>query len=243
MTHDDLILVVDDEPGMRRLVSRTLSLEGYRVEAAANGQQMDRALSQKSVNLVLLDLKLPGEDGFSLARKIRSQSDVPIIILTGQDELIDKVVGLEIGADDYITKPFDGRELVARVRAVLRRHRQTGQAPVLTSTKGVQFNGWHLDFASRRLTSPEGPVVPLTSFEFQVLCELASRPNRVLSRDQIVDLSLNRERSPVERNIDIVISKIRRKLGDNFKSPKFIMTVRNQGYTFIAKVEKFEGEN
>ena len=240
MTHSDLILVVDDEPGMRRLVSRTLSKEGYRVEAAEDGQQMNRVLSKKSFDLVILDLKLPGEDGFSLARKIRSQSDVPIIMLTGQDELIDKVVGLEIGADDYITKPFNGRELVARVRAVLRRHRQRTKNPVLASTEGIKFSGWHLDFTSCRLTSPKGQVVPLTSFEYQVLFELASRPNRVLSRDQIVNLSLNRERSPVERNVDLVISKIRKKLNDDFRFPKFILTVRNQGYKFIAKVKNLQ---
>lgn len=238
MAAQEFILVVDDEPGVRRLVNRNLSKEGFQVEEAADGQQMQKVLSSKPIKLVILDLKFPGEDGFTLAKKIRSKSNVPIIMLTGEGDLIDKVIGLEIGADDYITKPFEGRELVARVRAVLRRNGKKTKGPVVPSAEGVKFNGWHLHFASRQLTSPDGETVPLTTFEFQVLSELVNRPNRILSRDQIVDFSLHRERSPVERNVDIVIAKIRKKLNDDPKSPKFIMTVRNQGYTFIAEVKK-----
>lgn len=197
---------------------------------------MRQVLSEKLVDLVILDLMLPGEDGLSLAKEISSQSDIPIIMLTGKDELIDKVVGLELGADDYVTKPFNGRELVARVRSVLRRHggKAKGQTPL--SDERVKFNGWVLDFPSHQLTSPEGRVTQLTTFEYQVFSELVSRPNRVLSRDKIIELVYDRNRFPTERTIDIVIAKIRKKLNDNPKSPKFIMTVRNQGYTFIAKV-------
>jgi len=227
------ILVVDDDRQLCRLLERLLSREGYDVSAVHDGTAMRRAVADHSFALVILDLGFPsGDDGIVLARSLRAQYDMPLIMLSGKTATIDKVVGLELGADDYVTKPFEPRELLARIRAVLRRvvyhmswpDEATGDRPVVT------FNGWRLDLDRRLLVSPANEDVALTSQEFALLATLARRPGRVLSRDQILDLTVNRRWSPDDRSIDMLISKIRRKIGDSSQQGKVIKTVRGIGY-------------
>jgi DNA-binding response OmpR family regulator len=225
--------VVDDDPRIRRLLHRLLTAEGYRVDAASNGTCMRRALAEEPFDLVILDLRLPGgEDGLSLARGLRATSDVSLIMLTGKGEPVDKVVGLELGADDYITKPFDRRELLARIRSVLRRSASTravgldrvGDADVL------RFGDWTLDLARHALRSGLGRKIELTTYEFQLLSALAQRPGQVLSRDRILDAIANRNWQPFDRSIDVLVGKLRRKLNDDPRSPEIIRTIRGVGY-------------
>jgi len=229
------ILVVDDDPRICRLLGRYLEREGYRVDSAANGQTMWRALKSKTYNLIILDLRLPGgEDGLSLARKLRSQTDLSLIMLTGRSDCADKIVGLEIGADDYVTKPFDRRELLARIRSVLRRStiRASARRARLPDEAILEFAGWTLDMNRRELTGSDGASVSLTSYEFELLAAMAQRPSRVLSRDQIMDLIAHRDWQPLDRSIDVLIGKLRRKLNDNPHNPYLIKTVRGVGYLF-----------
>lgn len=237
-----VILVVEDDPDMRETVCTALLRDGYRVQEAEDGRGMRHVMSQCHIDLVILDLVLPGESGLNLARELRSNSNIPLIMLTGKDSVIDKVVGLEIGADDYITKPFHARELVARIGTVLRRfHSNIGKAeagPGDASPGMIRFGDWELDLFGRRLTGASGDEVILTTFEFQVLSTLAQRPGVALSRDQIMDLVTDREWNPFDRSIDVLIGKIRKKLGDNSRSPEFIRTIRNIGYMFVADIER-----
>lgn len=229
------ILVVDDDPRICRLLGRYLEREGYRVDSAANGQTMWRALKAKTYNLIILDLRLPGgEDGLSLARKLRSQTDLSLIMLTGRSDCADKIVGLEIGADDYVTKPFDRRELLARIRSVLRRStiRASARRARLPDEAVLEFAGWTLDMNRRELTGSDGASVSLTSYEFELLAAMAQRPSRVLSRDQIMDLIAHRDWQPLDRSIDVLVGKLRRKLNDNPHNPYLIKTVRGVGYLF-----------
>lgn len=242
MAAGSVILVVEDDPDMRETVCTALVREGYRVKEAEDGHGMRRVLKQWPVDMVILDLVLPGESGLDLARELRNTSDIPLIMLTGKDNVIDKVVGLEIGADDYITKPFHARELIARISTVLRRtglnsgsaDRKPGEA----SSNLIRFGDWKLDLYGQRLTGAGGEAVILTSYEFQVLSVLAQRPGKALSRDQIMDLVADREWNPFDRSIDVLIGKIRKKLGDDPRDPKFIRTVRNAGYIFVAPVDR-----
>ena len=237
MTSNETILVVDDDPDMRKMICKALTREGFRSEEAGNGAQMRKSLADRSIDLVILDLMLPDEDGFSLARSIRSQSNLPIIMLTGRDDIVDKVVGLEVGADDYMTKPFHPRELSARVRTVLRRS-QSMAAPLTGTTKQaidtVRFGEWTLNLTGFKLLNPNGDEVSLTTYEFQVLSVLATHPNKVLTRDQILDSVADREWTPFDRSIDVLIGKIRKKLNDDPNRPSFIKTIRNMGYMFIG---------
>jgi len=232
------ILVVDDDERITRLLNRYLEREGYRVRTAATAAEMRKSLDADTPNLIILDLMLPDGDGFDLARELRSGFDVGIIMLTGKSDNVDRVVGLELGADDYVTKPFDERELLARVRSVLRRVGQgqetTGEAPGET----FRFAGWQLDLTAHELTSPDGKIVHLTSYEFQLLSVFVLRPNRVLTRDQILDLVAGRNWDPFDRSIDIRIGKLRKKLGEDPKNPHLIKTIRGAGYKFTAKVER-----
>jgi two-component system, OmpR family, response regulator len=236
------ILVVDDDINLRRLLSRILTNEGYGIETVADGQAMWRALRTGRFDLVILDLRLPGgEDGLALARRLRSESDVPLIMLTGKVESIDKVVGLEIGADDYVTKPFDRHELIARIRSVLRRSQlRNGMASDSDRVKCVtiRFAGWTLDLGRRRLAAPGGERIELTSFEFQLLTALAQKPGRLLSRDQMLELVASRHWSPLDRSIDVHIAKLRRKLRDDPRHPELIKTVRGIGYMFAPLDER-----
>jgi DNA-binding response OmpR family regulator len=228
------ILVVDDDVRICRLLMRILMAEGYAIETLGNGEAMWRTLRTRTFDLIILDLRLPGEDGLTLARQLRSESDVPLIMLTGKCEPVDKVVGLEIGADDYVTKPFDRHELIARIRSILRRSRwRTASGDGSDRLRSiVKFSGWTLDHGRQRLTSPAGERIELTAFEFQLLSLLARKPGRLLSRDQILELVASRHWSPTDRSIDVHIGKLRRKLHDDPSDPKLIKTVRGVGYMF-----------
>jgi two-component system phosphate regulon response regulator OmpR len=239
------VLVVDDEPRIRTMLRRYLSEEGFKVSEAADGGAMRAALDREAVNLVLLDLVMPGEDGLSLARHVRQRSEIPIIILTGKGDLIDRVVGLEAGADDYITKPFELREVLARIRTVMRRAgpRAAPGAPARPSPapdradETLLFQGWRLDLVRRELTRPAGDVVPLTAGEFELLRVFALHPNRVLSRDQLIDLVKGREWAAYDRAVDTQVGRLRKKLEADPSNPTLIKTVRGGGYIFATPVK------
>ncbi len=234
-SNNQRILVVDDDIQICRLLSRILLPEGYAIETVTNGQAMWRALRTHTFDLIILDLRLAsGEDGLALARRLRTESDVPLIMLTGKGEPVDKVVGLEIGADDYVTKPFDRHELIARIRSILRRSRLRNEmVNVSERVKSViNFGGWTLDLGRGQLTAPGGETVELTRFEFQLLSMLAQRPGRLLSRDQMLELVASRQWNPSDRSIDVHIAKLRRKLRDHPRQPTLIKTVRGMGYIF-----------
>lgn len=230
------ILVVDDEPRLVRLLVQTLEDEGYVVTSAGSGEEMRASLEQETPDLILLDVRLPDSDGFSLTREIREKSDVGVILLTGRTEEVDKIVGLELGADDYVTKPFSNRELIARVRSVLRR---TESAPRSTKTdeQGViEFEGWTLDIVGHELRNPDGEPIQMTSFEFRLLAALVERANRVLSRDQLLDLIADRNSAgPFDRSVDVLIGKVRKKVEDDPQNPRFIKTIRGAGYKFTCR--------
>jgi DNA-binding response OmpR family regulator len=237
------ILVVDDEARMRAMLRRYLANEGYRVSEVANGEEMHAALASDGVNLILLDLNLPGDDGLSLARELRRRSDVPIIMLTGKSDLIDRVVGLEAGADDYVTKPFELRELLARIRTVMRRAGRRSSLPAVglaeldpTAGNRVWFEGWQFDLMRRELRRPSGELVPLTASEFGLLCVFVRHPNRVLSRDQLMDLLKGREWTAFDRAVDSQVVRLRKKIEPDPASPALIKTVRGGGYIFAAAV-------
>lgn len=232
------ILVVDDDRRVCGFLGKFLGSEGYAVTAVHDGRAMRRALANGAIDLVILDLSFPsGEDGMTLARGMRSQYDLPLIVLSGKAATIDKVVCLELGADDYVTKPFEPRELLARIRTVLRRFvRSSGNETDETETT-MQFAGWLLDAARYKLKAPDGREVRLTSQEFHILEALVRRRGRVLSREQILDIVANRDWTPYDRSIDVLIGKIRRKLEDDVRSTQFIKTVRGLGYMFAPPGE------
>jgi two-component system, OmpR family, response regulator len=235
------ILVVDDDPRICRLLRRYLEKESYRVDIANGSQAMWRSLKSKSYNLIILDLRLPGgEDGLSLARRLRTQTDISLIMLTGRSNSADKIVGLEMGADDYITKPFDRRELLARIRSVLRRAELRGNPRSMGDRDNdvMEFGGWTLDMNRRELTTTDGAPVELTSYEFDLLAAMVQRPARVLSRDQILDLIAHRDWQPLDRSIDVLIGKLRRKLNDDPSNPNLIKTIRGVGYMFAPPIER-----
>ena len=233
------LLIVDDDREIRDLLARFLAKHGYRVEVAADGRAMRKALDAWRIDLVVLDLMLPGEDGLVLCRRLRAESDIPVIMLTAMGEDIDRIVGLEIGADDYVPKPFNPRELLARIKAVLRR---AGKAPPAATGErdggALGFAGWRLDPAARRLTAPGGAEVTLTGGEFELLAALAENPQRVMSREKLLDLTRGREAAPFDRSIDVQISRLRRKIETDPAKPELIKTVRNGGYVFAAAVER-----
>ncbi len=227
------VLVVDDDPWICRLLTRFLSSEGFEVRTATSGRLMWQELESWACDLLILDLRLPsGEDGLSLAKSIRQQSEIAIIMLTGRSDCVDKIVGLEVGADDYVTKPFEPRELLARIRSVLRR--AGSPANGIGHRELLQFAGWTLDVDQRVLTAPNGEPVSLTSYEFELLSALASRPGRPLSREMILDNVAHRQWGPDDRSIDVLVGKLRRKLNDNPRSPELIKTVRGLGYVFTS---------
>jgi DNA-binding response OmpR family regulator len=236
MKDKDHILIVDDHPDICEMVKAYLEEEGLKVSTANDGEAMRRVMAHAPVDLVLLDLILPGEDGLALARKLRIESNVGIIILTGRGETVDRIIGLEMGADDYLPKPFHLRELLARVKSVLRR----ASARELSSKErpsSARFNGWQLDLTARELTAPTGEAVRLTTGEFDLLAAFVSNANQVLSRDRLLDLARNREAGPFDRTIDVQVGRLRRKLDDDPHQPSLIKTVRGSGYIFTAQVE------
>jgi|SRR5579859_1367258 len=232
----DHIVIVDDQPEICELVYNYLTGEGYRVSTANDGPSMRRILQQFEVDLVLLDIMLPGDDGLSLARQLRAQSDIGIIILTGRGETVDRIIGLEMGADDYLPKPFHLRELLARVKSVLRRASARGEASKPAPQSAV-FNGWRLDLTSRELTAPSGEEVRLTTGEFDLLAAFVGNANQVLSRDRLLDLARNRASGPFDRTIDVQVGRLRKKLEDDPQNPSLIKTVRGSGYIFTASVD------
>jgi two-component system, OmpR family, response regulator len=233
------ILVVDDQKEICEVVQQYLSSEGYRVSVANDGVGMRKVMAQWPVDLVILDLMLPGEDGLTLARALREESGVGIIILTGRGETVDRIIGLEMGADDYLPKPFHLRELLARVKSVLRRVSARGQAQEVAAPgrSKARFAGWKLDLSTRELVSPTGGEVRLTTGEFDLLAAFVKNANQVLSRDRLLDLARNREAGPFDRTIDVQVGRLRRKLEPDPQKPTIIKTVRGTGYIFTPTVE------
>jgi len=231
------ILVVDDDREIRDLLSRFLEKQGMRVTAARDAREARKVWPLGRYHLVVLDLMMPGEPGLDFARWLRTQSDVPIVILTAMGEETDRIVGLELGADDYVAKPFNPRELLARIRAVLRRASGDGAAKE-PPAKVIRFAGWTLEPGRRRLLNPDGAEVPLTGGEYELLLVLVERPNRVLTRDMLMDLLRGRQAGPFDRAIDVAVSRLRRKLEDDGRNPTLIKTVRGGGYVLAATVER-----
>lgn len=235
MPNSRSILVVDDDAAMRELLRDVLEDAGFRVLEASDGDATRARLAEQPIDLLLLDLLLDGENGLNIAREVVATNDTPVVIVSGKDDVFDKVVGLEIGAYDYITKPFHPRELVARVENVLRRRYSAfSKSDEPLNGEAVHFNGWSLNTSTGQLIDPTGASVPLTSYEFQVLSVLANHPARILSRSQILDLVADREWDPLDRSLDVLIGKIRKKLGDDPRDPAFIRTMRGIGYMFVA---------
>jgi two-component system OmpR family response regulator len=231
------ILIVDDHREIRDLVSRALSKEGFRVSSAADGRAMRKIMANSRIDLVLLDLMLPGEDGLSVCRVLRAESNIPIIMLTAKGDEVDRVIGLEMGADDYLPKPFGSRELVARIRAVLRRSRASVSTAALDRRPGrYHFDRWALDPATRELIRDDGITVPLSTGEYDLLIALVERPQRVLSRDQLLDLARGRSAAGLDRSIDTQVSRLRKKLELDPGNPKVIKTVWGGGYMFTPTV-------
>lgn len=228
--------MVDDEPGLRTMIAEYLGRHGFAVRTAADATELDACMADAIPDLLILDVNMPGEDGFSIARRVRASSDVPILMLTAADDIVDRVVGLELGADDYVTKPFDLRELRARIQAVLRRNARAPEPqpqPQQSSTALVRFGDLQLDLDARRLLQPDGTELELTAMEFDLLATFARNPNRVLSRERLLDLAHHRDGDVFDRSIDVRITRIRRKVERDPARPQVIKTMRGAGYMFV----------
>jgi two-component system OmpR family response regulator len=230
------ILVIEDDREISALIARYLRDNDYRVTSAPDGRDLESLRQTNRFDLVVLDLMLPGEDGLSLCRRLRERSHVPIIILTARGQEVDRVIGLEMGADDYLAKPFSPRELLARIRAVLRRMKAGALAPAVPPDRMLSFDGWTVDRGLRELRCPKGVRITLTSAEFELLQALCERPGRVLSRDQLVEITQGRSVGAFERSVDILISRLRRKIERDPHRPEMIKTVRSGGYLFTPTV-------
>ncbi len=233
------ILIVDDDPKLQQLLSRYLSEQGYVTAVAGDGIEMDNWLQQHHPDLVIMDLMLPGEDGLSLAQRLRHSKNVPIIMLSARGEEVDRIIGLEMGADDYLPKPFNPRELLARIRAVLRRNTTTVQSENMLSEQVLPFGEFKLDI-ERKLLFRSNEEVTLTTGEITLLIVLAQHPDRVLSRDQLMDMTTGHSQEPFDRSIDVRITRLRHKIESTPSSPQFIRTVWGQGYRFTPKGDKTE---
>src|SRR5712664_1134191 len=231
------VLVVDDDPTIRELVCDYLGKNELRVSAVADGPAMQLVLGEQVVDLVVLDLKLRGEDGMALARRLRDESEIPIVMLTGRSEEADRVMGLELGADDYLTKPFSPRELLARIRALLRRRRPEAQQGRPEGIRAYRFDGWELNLNTRRLLNRDRQAVPLSNNEFGLLIVFLGAPHRVLSRTQLLDMSRLHSDDVYNRSIDTQIMRLRRKLETEPATPRYILTERGAGYVFSVPVE------
>jgi two-component system, OmpR family, response regulator len=232
------VLALDDDPSVRQLVHDYLSENEMRVTAVSTGAEFDDVLTRETIDLVVLDLRLQGEDGMQIARRLRETSVIPILMLTGRADEADRVMGLELGADDYLTKPFSPRELLARIRALLRRARaQATVADAISRVRAYRFGGWELNIGLRRLRSADGRTVELTNGEFSLLAAFVSAPQRVLSRDQLLDLSRLHNAEVYDRSIDVQILRLRRKIEVDPAQPQFIKTERGAGYFFDATVD------
>jgi DNA-binding response OmpR family regulator len=231
---DAQILIVEDDEEIARLVRGLFAREGFRTEVARDAGGMGAVMARFQPDLIILDLMLPGEDGLSICRRLRAKSDIPVLMLTAKSDDIDRVVGLEIGADDYLTKPFNPRELLARVRAVLRRTRGERREE---ATRRFAFEGFVIDLDARTLNGPGGEPLTLTSAEFDLLACFVERPRRVLSRDQLLDWTRGRDAEPFDRTIDMTISRLRKKFETAAPGSSFFSTVRNNGYLFVPTVK------
>ncbi|MBS1230341.1 MAG: DNA-binding response regulator [Proteobacteria bacterium] len=232
------ILLIDDDPAIRELVTEYLEHNDMRVSAGGSGREMFELLDREPIDLVLLDLKLPREDGLQLARMLRERATLPIVLLTGRNEEADRVMGLELGADDYVTKPFSPRELLARVRAVLRRYQVQSTLPERDSARrAFRFSGWELNLRTRRLISPEGEIVELSNGEFSLLSAFCRAPQRVLSRDQLLSMSRLHEAEVYDRTIDVQIRRLRLKIEVDPAHPALLITERGAGYRLASEVE------
>ncbi len=233
----DHILIVDDDAEIRSLLSQYLTKNGLRATAVADGRAMWQALDAGRIDLIVLDLMLPGEDGLTLCRNLRAKSsDIPVIMLTARGEETDRIVGLEMGADDYLAKPFSARELLARIKAILRRARSLPENLQPDDSRNIRFGDWLLDTVHRQLISTAGVVTPLSGAEYRLLRIFLSHPNRVLNRDQLVDLTQGKEADPLDRSIDVQVSRLRQRLGDDSREPRLIKTVRGEGYVLAVTV-------
>jgi two-component system, OmpR family, response regulator len=231
------VLAVDDDPTIRGLISDYLGQNDLRVTAVADGRAMQAVLAEQIVDLVVLDLKLQAEDGMSLARRLRDESAIPIIMLTGRVEEADRVMGLELGADDYLTKPFSPRELLARIRTILRRRRAEVRQGRPEGIRAYRFDGWELNLNTRRLRDRSGRAVALSNGEFSLLVVLLGSPSRILTRDQLLDLSRLHNDEVFNRSVDVQIMRLRRKIESDPAQPRYIRTERGAGYIFGAPVE------
>lgn len=232
----DHALIVDDDAELRSLLSEYLGNHGFRVSAARDGREMRLLLETIRPDIVILDIMLPGDDGLTLCRDLRAKSTVPVIMLTARNEDLDRIIGIEMGADDYLAKPFNPRELLARIKGILRRTRALPSSR--QEAQRVRFAGWTLDMVARRLVAGDGVVVSLSGAEFRLLSVFVQNPNRVLDRNQLMDLTLGREATPFDRSIDVQVSRLRHRLNDDAREPVIIKTVRNGGYVLAAQVER-----
>ena len=230
------ILVVDDEVRLARSIQAGLAAEGFVVDVAHDGTDGLWFARERTYDAIVLDLMLPGEDGLSLCRRLRAASQVPILMLTAKSEEVDRILGLELGADDYLAKPFNPRELLARIRAILRR--VSAEAPEPDERKRLHFAGWTLDVSLRQLLSPEDARIAITGAELDLLLALCLRPGRVLSRDQLLDLTQGRAAGPFERSIDVLVSRIRQKIERDPRNPEIIRTIRSGGYLFAPEIAR-----
>jgi two-component system OmpR family response regulator len=237
MRKPDRILIVDDDPEIRRLLADYLERNSFTPVTARDGREMRQALDRHAIDLIVLDLTLPGCDGLTLCRDLRSQSNLPVLMLTARSEEADRILGIEMGADDYLVKPFSPRELLARIKTILRRTRALPPNLRPEPQRCLAFAGWCLDTATRVLTAPDGVVVSLSGGEYRLLRLLVEHPNRVLNRDQLMELIHGREADPYDRAIDVQVSRLRQRLRDDTREPQLIKTVRGEGYVLAADVE------
>jgi two-component system OmpR family response regulator len=234
----DRVLIVDDDEDIQSLLEEYLRKNGFDAQAVADGKSMWAALAIRPVSMVVLDLMLPGEDGLSLCRQLRSKSQVPVLMLTARGEAVDRIVGLESGADDYLPKPFDPRELLARIRSILRRAKSLPADTEVDIPEAFEFSGWKLDTQARNLYAPDGVVVPLSGAEYRLLLIFLQNSNVVLSRDQLSNFTFGRDADPLDRTIDMQVSRLRERLREQAREPEIIKTVRGKGYVMAARVEE-----
>ncbi|GLI91945.1 response regulator [Methylocystis echinoides] len=236
MGDQNSILLVEDDAEIGELISRYLENNGMGVTWVESGEALDRKLASAAYDIIILDLNLPGEDGLSICRRVSASRDIPIIIVTAKGEDVDKIVGLEMGADDYLVKPFNPRELLARVRAVLRRAEPQARGNDDAARQTFQFLGWRVNLLAREVVSPAGAKVAMTGAEFDLLHAFCENPNRVLTRDQLINMTHGRTAGPFERSIDVLVSRLRQKLEKDPKTPSMIQTIRSEGYMLSAPV-------
>lgn len=230
------ILIVDDDREIRSLLAEYLDANGFRTLTAADGQAMRRTLDSSHIDLIVLDLTLPGEDGLTLCRDLRAHSSLPVVMLTARSAALDRILGLEMGADDYLPKPFEPRELLARIRSVLRRTQALPPNMEPPRARAMRFAEWTLDLTARHLLNAKGVVVALSGAEFRLLKTFLEHPNRVMNRDQLLNMTQGRDSDPFDRSVDLQVSRLRQKLGEDAKSPQIIKTVRNEGYLLTVPV-------